>query len=90
METINYNLFSLKRELELKKQTEYSWSKIAVGSGIHRNTILNMANGRTRRVDLDIMERLVSYFADQGMPITVGDLFTVTEDDASTSTHLAP
>lgn len=80
MTTIRYNLFNLKKRLEIQTQKEYSWAQIAELSDIHRNTVLNLANDRTQRVDLDIMARLLTFFAAEGMPISVGDLFIVTDD----------
>lgn len=77
MTTIEYNLFNLKKQLEIKSQREFSWNEIAERSGVHRNTMLNLANDRTRRIDLDIMARLIDFFASEGMPVTPNDLFIV-------------
>ena len=79
---ITYNLYSLKKQLEINAQRDYTWDQIALDSGVHRNTLLNMASDKTRRVDLDIMARLLTYFHAEGMPITPNDLFIV-EDSPS-------
>lgn len=75
--SIDYNLFTLKRQLEILKQRQYSWAEIAQETGIHYNTLHNIANNKTRRIDLDIAEKLLTFFATEGMPITINDLFTI-------------
>jgi len=80
MTHITYNLFNLKRELEIKTQEEYTWQRIADISEIHKNTIYNLANNRTQRVDLNVMARLLDFFASQGLPIGINDLFIVTDE----------
>lgn len=81
MTKIRYNLYSLKKQLEINAQSDYTWDKIALDSNVHRNTLLNMANDKTRRIDLDIMGRLIDYFASEGMPVTPNDLFVVEPDE---------
>lgn len=80
MTTIQYNIFNLKKQLEIQNQKEYSWAQIAELSDIHRNTVLNLANDRTQRVDLDVVARLLTFFKSEGMPVSIGDLFVVTDD----------
>lgn len=72
-----FNLFTLKRELEINKQREYTWREIAHATSVHHNTLYNIANNKTRRVDMDTMAALLTFFANEGMPITPADLFIV-------------
>lgn len=78
--TINHNLFTLKRQLEISNRKEYTWVHIAQETNIHPNTLYNIANNKTRRVDLDIAERLLKFFASEGYPITIADLFAITDE----------
>lgn len=74
---LKHNLFTLKRQLEIKKGKEYSWLQIAEATQVHPNTLHNIAANKTRRVDLDIADKLLTFFAAEGMPVTVADLFVV-------------
>jgi len=77
MHTVKYNLFFLKAQLEAKSGRTYAWSEIANRVGAHRNTIMNLAGNRTSTIDVAVVGELIDFFADEGMPITIADLFTV-------------
>ena len=85
MTTIKYNLFALKHQLELKTGRSYPWTEVAKQSGIHINTVKNMAGNKTGRVDLENLARLISFFNTAGLPVTLADLFIVTPDDKSSA-----
>ncbi len=76
---IKYNLFNLRRQLEIKTGRSYSWAEIARESTVQINTVKNIANNKTGRVDLENVFKLIRFFASQGMPITVADLFVMDE-----------
>lgn len=80
MNKIKFNLFSLRAKLEAKSGRTYSWVEIAKVTGAHRNTIQNLAANRTGTIDTVVAGKLLDFFAAEGMPITVADLFTVTTD----------
>jgi DNA-binding Xre family transcriptional regulator len=80
MYTIKYNMLNLKHMLETKTERTYSWAKIAEEAHIHSNTILKMAKNETARVDLDILARLIVFFASVGIELTPNDLLSVTRD----------
>lgn len=77
---VSHNLFALKRQLEIHSNRPYTWAEIEAATGIHRNTLSNYASNSTSRLDFDVAARLLDFFAAEGMPITVGDLFTVTRE----------
>lgn len=79
MLTVQYNLFALKHQLEIKTNRPYSWREIADALGVHRNTMLNFVNNKITRVDLDILVGLVEFFRKEGLPITFFDLFIVSD-----------
>jgi hypothetical protein len=70
----------LKHQLEIKTGRPYSWAEIARESTVQINTVKNIANNKTGRVDLDNVSKLMRFFASQGMPITVSDFFIVTTE----------
>ncbi len=72
---IKFNLFALKRRLELHNGKAYTWESMAKGIGIHRNTMLNIANNKTERLDLGTVASMLKYFDSEGMPIKINDLF---------------
>ena len=77
MHTIKFNLFKLRANLEAELKGPVSWVKIAEATGVHRNTMQNLVNNKTSTVDLEVMGKLLDFFAAEGMPITIADLFTV-------------
>jgi len=77
MHTVKYNLFKLKAQLEAQSGRTYAWSEIADRVGAHRNTIMNLAGNRTSTIDVAVAAGLLDFFGDEGMPVTIADLFTV-------------
>ena len=51
--------------------------EIASAVNAHPNTLQNIAGNKTARVDTHVMAGLLDFFAAQGMPITVADLFVI-------------
>jgi len=80
MRKAKYNLFALKRQLELKTDKSYTWKQIADYLGVHRNTMQNFANNKLDRVDLDLLMKLLDFFEGEGFPIEFSDLFVITKD----------
>lgn len=83
MTHIKYNLFTLKRQLEVLKGKSYTWQEISHTSGVHFNTLHNIEGNKTRRLDLDIVAKLLDFFKAEGMPVGVADLFVVSNESAS-------
>lgn len=79
---IEHNLFALKRRLEIQKSKPVQWLEIEAATGIHRNTLVNLSQNKTRRIDMDIAAKLLEYFNGEGLPVTLADLFVVTTDNA--------
>ena len=75
---IKYNLFALKNRLESKTGRPYPWTQVSDRSGIHINTIKNLVGNKTRRADLDNLAKLIEFFNAEGVPVTLSDLFTIT------------
>lgn len=76
---VNFNLFALRRMLELEKNRSYTWEDIADGAGLHINTIYGMSGNTSKRVDLRTMAKLINFFNREGLEVGPGDLFTLEE-----------
>lgn len=81
MTTMKFNIFALKRQLELSKGKPYTWQQIAHDTDVHFNTLYNLSYNKTRRVDLAILAKLYDFFRREGLDITPADLVTVTTDN---------
>lgn len=79
---LQFGLYRLKKELELRKGREYSWSEIGRRADLHRNTLERIATNDTARVDLETLKKLILFFRAEGMNVMPNDLIVV--DDAPT------
>jgi hypothetical protein len=87
MYTVQFNLLDLVHDLQKKtgRSRRYSWAEIGKEANIHRTTLRQMASNSARRVDLETLEKLVVFFREQGMHITVCDLFAEVETTSAPS-----
>lgn len=79
MTKISFNLHKPLSELEAQKG-RYSFAQISASSGITRQGIRRLLKEPTRQIDIDTIGKLLDFFAAEGMPITISDLFTVTQE----------
>lgn len=77
MTTVQSNLFRLIAQLEANTGKPYPLQVVAAKSGVHRHTIEVLAKGTPQGIHFKTMAGLLDFFASEGMPITVGDLFTI-------------
>ena len=75
---VAFNLFDTIRRLEMMKGETVSNTYVAEQSGLSRFTIQKIVNNESERVDLPTIAKLLDFFAAEGMPVTVAELFTVT------------
>ena len=76
---IAFNLFDVIKRLERAKGETVTNTYVAERSGLSRFTIQKIVNNDSERVDLSTLAALLDFFAAEGMPVTVADLFTVTD-----------
>lgn len=79
MYEIQSNLKQLLRELEAKNQKDYEIGKVAKAAGLSRFTVSMLANNNHARTDFSTLAKLLWFFKQEGMTITLNDLFTVTD-----------
>lgn len=72
---ISLNVFRLKAQLEGKKERRYTIAEMSEKTGLHRNTVRGLLNGRTRRIDLDVLGSTLAFFQQEGLEVEVADLF---------------
>ncbi len=78
MTTVTLNYVTLLQKVERKNQRRYKYSEIAKITGLSRQTATKLFTGKAQAVDLATLAALLDFFAAEGMPISPGDLFTVT------------
>lgn len=76
MAKLLFNLHKPLSRLEQIKNRRYSFSEIADASGLTRQGVRRLLKEPSDRVDVDTLGKLLDFFAAEGMPITVNDLFT--------------
>ena len=77
---LQFNVDTLLRKLALQKGRDYDKSYVALRTGLSRTTISAITNNTSSRVDLETLSKLLDFFTAEGLPITIGDLFTTTTD----------
>lgn len=77
---LQFNVDTLLRKLALQNGRDYDKSYVAMRTGLSRTTVSAITNNTSGRVDLSTLSRLLDFFDAEGMPVTVGDLFTVATD----------
>lgn len=75
---VEIRVLQLVGALEERNRCRYTFTDIADAAGLSRHTVRKLMTGETKAVDLETMGKLLDFFAAEGMPITVFDLFTVT------------
>jgi hypothetical protein len=82
MHSVRLNIYSLIKDLEKHISSDLYWTDVAVKSGITRQTWDRLRNNQATAIELRTMGKLLDFFAGEGMPITLAELFTVTDDRA--------
>ena len=71
---LRFNLHKPLGELE-SRNGRYSYARISEISGISRQGVRRLLTDETRQIDITTLDRLLSFFAREGMPVAIGDLF---------------
>jgi hypothetical protein len=79
--SIKFSVFAQVKDYEKKLGRSVNVSELAQHVGVDIRTMSAAMRGDMQRVDLVVLSKLLAFFAAEGMPITVGDLFTVTDAD---------
>lgn len=73
---LKFNLHKPLSELE-SRNGRYSYAQISDISGISRQGVRRLLIDGTTQIDVATLDKLLTFFDREGMPITVNDLFTV-------------
>ncbi len=75
---LKFSLHEPLSKLE-SKNGRYSYARIAEISGISRQGVRRILTEETRQIDVSTLDKLLNFFSAEGMPVTINDLFTVTD-----------
>ena len=78
---MRFNLFDIKLRLERTLGRDVSWAEVARDTGLHPNTVLNLANNKSPRADLDTLSALLRYFRGRGLEVGIADIITEGPED---------
>ncbi len=80
--TVSPNFFQCLLKLQEKNHKVYSWEAVGTALGMSRQAARTLFMGEHKEnsfVKYSTIAGLLTFFHEQGLPITIGDLFTVTE-----------
>lgn len=80
MVNVKFNLKQLLRELSAKNNKDYEYQQVAQAAGLSRFTVASIASDSSVRIEKLTIAKLIEFFKDEGMPITLLDLIVVTDD----------
>lgn len=82
MTDIKFDLYPMLTKLESIKKKRFSPGdiSIAVKGRVSRQTVHSLLHNDVKNVNLRTLAALVDFFAKEGLPVTISDLFTITED----------
>ena len=69
------NLFRQIAALEAKTGKPYPLQVVAAKAGVHRHTIETLVAGKAQGIHFSTLGALVDFFASEGMPLDLNDLF---------------
>jgi transcriptional regulator with XRE-family HTH domain len=73
-----YTVKTKVKELMQEKGLSYSQAELSKKTGLTRQTVVRVFGDQAERIDMTTLAALLDFFAAEGMPVTVADLFTVT------------
>lgn len=74
---VELNIYDVINKLEGQNKRRYTDNQIAKATGLHRHTIRVMRAGKHEPT----FEKLLNFFAAEGMSITPNDIFKITNSD---------
>ena len=77
MHKVTFNVLRPLGQLEAQRNHRYTFAEVAELSGLSRQTVRNIMRKPPQQIDVDTVAALLAFFAAEGMPIGVGQLFDV-------------
>lgn len=78
MTTVKFDLITPLSELQKKNHRIYSNTDIAEIADLTRQGVRRLLTEDSKQIELGTLGKLLDFFASEGMPVTLNDLFTVT------------
>ena len=79
MINVTFNLHKPLGDLEFRKG-RLGYKKIADKTGISPQGVRRLLTESTRQIDIETIAKLLTWLRDEGLPVTIDDLFTVTQE----------
>ena len=80
MNKVTFNLHAPLSNLEQLKNRRYSYAEVADISTLTRQGVRRLLKEPSETVSVVTLAKLLDFFSAEGMPITIGQLFTVQEE----------
>ena len=80
MNKVTFNLHAPLSNLEQLKNRRYSYAEVADISSLTRQGVRRLLKEPSETVSVVTLAKLLDFFAAEGMPITIDQLFTVQEE----------
>lgn len=78
---VTLNLFHLIKQVEIAENRNITSIEVAREAGIHEQTIYRALRGELGGVQFETIEKLLGYFRNHGMTVTVNDLIAEGNDE---------
>lgn len=75
---VHINLLGTLHRLEDRRARRYTYNDIAVSAGMSRQAVRHLLKSPPKRIDTDTLGKLLDFFAAEGMPVGIDQLFVVT------------
>lgn len=79
--SVKFNLWELKKKLELHKGRDLTIIEMAEGMGVSYFSLLKAINNESGGVQFDTLSKMLEYFRGCGLEISIDDLLTVTKTE---------
>ena len=79
---LKFSIFQPVKRLEIKLGKDISYKELGAMMKLDGRTVGAFMDGTVSRIDLPSLEKVLLFFAREGMPVTIGDLFVVTDSES--------
>lgn len=79
---VQLNLLGALHRLEDRMARRYTYSDIAHIADLNRQGVRHLLKNPPKRIDTETLGKLLDFFAAEGMPVSIDELFTVIDGNA--------
>lgn len=78
---LKFSIFKPVKELEIKLGKDLTYKDLGEMMRLDSRTVGTFVEGSVTRVDLPSVDKVLQFFASEGMPVTPNDLFVIEPDE---------